>query len=148
MVRELQTPAPGSKPLFFKSHFSTGLLTQVGGSDPKAPPLLLFTVEKDTQPHVPHIVKQCSGKMWLHRESCSCLAYIFPCMQFTTCMAKNMMVYWRNTEYNAVRYMPLCRPLYAGNFLCFMIGVCRAVQHHSPCSTASEQAAHLARTCP
>ena len=45
MVRELQTPAPGSKPLYFKSRFSTGLLTQVGGSDPKVPPLLLFAVK-------------------------------------------------------------------------------------------------------
>ena len=25
-------------------------------------------------------------------------------MQFKTCLTKNIMVYWRNTEYNAVRY--------------------------------------------
>ena len=29
MVRELQRPAPGSKPLSFKNHYSTGLLSQV-----------------------------------------------------------------------------------------------------------------------
>ena len=29
MIRELQTPAPGSKPLSFKNHYSTGLLSQV-----------------------------------------------------------------------------------------------------------------------
>ena len=29
MVRELQTPAPGSKLLSFKNHYSTGLLSQV-----------------------------------------------------------------------------------------------------------------------
>ena len=29
MVRELQTPAPGSKPLSFRNHYSTGLLSQV-----------------------------------------------------------------------------------------------------------------------
>lgn len=68
MVCELQTPSPGSKPLYFKSHFSTGLLTQVGGSDPEAPSLSLFTIVTDTQPHMPYVVQQCIMKMWLHTE--------------------------------------------------------------------------------
>ena len=39
MVRELQTPAPGSKPLSFKNHYSTGLLSQVSpcGVSPSLP---------------------------------------------------------------------------------------------------------------
>ena len=65
MVRELQTPAPGSEPLYFKSRFSTGLLTQVGASDPKVPPPLLFAVKKDTQPHVPHAMAQGHLCYWL-----------------------------------------------------------------------------------
>ena len=36
-------------------------------------------------------------------------------MQFVTCMSKNMMVYWRNTEYNAVRLFSTC-------FLAFLFG--------------------------
>ena len=36
-------------------------------------------------------------------------------MQFTTCLSKNMMVYWRNTEYNAVRLFSTC-------FLAFLFG--------------------------
>ena len=36
-------------------------------------------------------------------------------VQFVTCLSKNMMVYWRNTEYNAVRLFSTC-------FLAFLFG--------------------------
>ena len=37
------------------------------------------------------------------------------CAQFVTCLSKDMMVYWRNTEYNAVRLFSTC-------FLAFLFG--------------------------
>lgn len=52
MVRELQTPGPGSKPLSFKNHYSTGLLSQVSSCS-------LSCVPASSQACIPRHVLNC-----------------------------------------------------------------------------------------
>ena len=55
MVRQLQTPAPGSKPLRFKNHYSTGLLSQVGFRIEGSPGHLRGSFQGHTPGHCPNI---------------------------------------------------------------------------------------------
>ncbi len=147
MIRELQTPAPGSKPLSFKNHYSTGLLSQVNSCTLSNSPDKLPSMHSQTcaglhaclgasfaQEHSssaqlptaciealrPSVTSHLAAlQLFLHALAAytltTCYLTFLVCVQFVTCMAKNMMVYWRNTEYNAVRLFSTC-------FLAFLFG--------------------------